>query len=255
MAECNALVTGGTSGIGLATARGLARAGCGRIALFSRGRRPVEPALRELKSLGVEAIHVKGDLTRSGDVESLIPRLVSEWGWLDVVAMSYGNPSCEPCGLEDHGWGDWLEAASMYLASTGVIARDLARINPRLATMIIFSSFTVNEPHPPLFIADTVRLGLKGLVRILARMAPGRVRPILVELGSFKTPGAVETVSRIARGAGFEEYWRRHVEGLSPLKRSGGLEELEELVGLLVRAPGYLTGAVIRFDGASTPCI
>lgn len=255
--DCNALVTGGTRGIGLAAARGLVRAGCGRVALFSRGRSGVGEALAQLRGLGAEAVHIQGDLARRGDVEALIPRLIGEWGRIDVVTMSYGNPRCEPCTLRDHAWTDWVEASSMYLASTAAIARDLARLNPVKATMIIFSSFTVNEPHPPLFIADTVRLGLKGLVKLLARMEPGRLRPILVELGSFRTPGALKTVSRIAASEGRdpEEYWRSHVEALSPLARAGRLEELEDVVAMLARSPEYLTGAVIRFDGASTPCI
>ncbi len=243
--------------MGLAAARGVVRAGCRRVALFARGTSGVEEALESLRGLGGEPLFINGDLTREASIEGLIPGVLREFGALDVVVMSYGNPGCEPCSLEDSGWRDWIEASSMYLASTGVIARDLVRYNSVKATLIVFSSFTVSEPHKPLFISDTVRHGLRALVRALSRMHPDKLRPILIELGSFMTPGAIKTISKLAEseGVSFNDYWKSKVEGLSPLRRAGSLDELEELISIILKTPEYMTGSIIRFDGASTPCV
>ncbi len=255
--SCRALVTGGTRGIGLAAARGLVKSGCRNIALFARGTGGVEEAIVDIKRLGGNPLFIKGDLRSRESIERLVPFILEKWGRLDVVVMSYGNLACEPCSLEASKWDDWIEASSMYLASTGVIARDLVKRNSVRAIFIIFSSFTVNEPHHPLFISDTVRLGFRALIRVLARNYSSKLRPILVELGSFMTPGAIATIAKLAKAEGedFNRYWSARVEGLSPLRRSGMLDEVEELVSLIVRSPDYMTGAVIRFDGASTSCI
>jgi len=254
---CRALVTGGTSGLGLTAVRALVKHGCKKIALFSRGVREVDPILNTLKSSGVEAVHIKGDLRNRSDVEYLVPRLVEMWDGIDIIIMSYGNPGCEPCTLIEATWDDWVDAFKLYIASTAIILSSLIRVNRVKSTVIIFSSFTVNEPHPPLILADTVRQGFRVLATLASRQYPDKVRVIILELGSFKTPGAIETVKKISKrhGLGFEEYWSRMVEDLSPLRRSGSLSELEDLLLYLYRSPEYLTGAAIRFDGASTKCI
>jgi len=249
------IVTASSRGVGFTAAKALAKAGY-NLVIGSRSEDRIKAAARRLaEEYRVDVIGIRLDLKSEGSLEAFLSRadeIVGEE--LEVFVVNYGNPSCEPCTVFEASWEDWLEAASMYLASTARILSWLRRHKP--VRTIIISSFTVREPHPPLGVADTVRQGLSVLVRLAAREEP-ELRPVLLLLGSFKTPGAIKTIGRLAGEAGFsfEEYWRRYVDSLSPLGRSGRLDELEDMILLLVRAPAYLTGATILFDGASSRCI
>ncbi len=250
---CRALVTGASRGIGFHAARAFLGMGC-RLVASARGVEGLRGAFAGLEG---RVLFFRADLRRRGDVESLVDYAFRELGGLEYVFLSYGNPSREPLELHEAMWDDWVEAFSMYVASTATIIRGLVERNPVKATLMVVSSFTVREDHPELVVSDTARSGLYRLVFTASRRYPGKIRGIILELGSFRTPGALRTASLIARRRGVdpEEFWRRNVEGLSPLGRAGGLEELEEMITLLAKSPEYLTGVVVRFDGASSCCI
>src|SRR5690349_6936643 len=79
-----ALVTGGSSGIGLATARELGRAGA-KVALVGRGKERGEAAERALREEGLEALYVPADMGRSEDIRRMVGTVVEKWGRLDVA--------------------------------------------------------------------------------------------------------------------------------------------------------------------------
>ncbi|BAN90328.1 oxidoreductase [Aeropyrum camini SY1 = JCM 12091] len=204
-------------------------------------------------SFGVVVEPLVGDLRVKGHVEAAVKHAVEVLGGVNAAVTAYGNISREPLTLREAEWEDWIEAAALYLASTSSLFKALASYNPVKSTVILLSSFTVAEPMDPLIVSDSVRAGLSRLVKSAARLYPEKIRPILLLLGSFRTPGALKTVGRIAevRGEELESVWRREVEMLSPLARSGRLEEFEEVIRLLVKSPEYMHGAIVVFDGAS----
>lgn len=250
-----AIVTASTRGIGYTAALALAEEGYSLV-VTSRDPARSKGVVDKLLERGApNAVLLQLDLSREESVKRFI--IESErvlQGSLRVMVINYGNPSCEPCTLASVEWRDWIEAAGMYLASTSELLRFASKYERVRA--IIISSFTTSELHPGLILADTVRRGLEALVKAATYEYKGRVLPVLLRLGSFRTPGAVETIKRLASKAGVdpEEYWRREVESRSPLQRAGRLEELKEVIKFLARAPDYLVGSSILFDGASSKC-
>ena len=252
----SALVTGASRGIGFHIAGALARRGY-RLAIMARGKKGLEAAARELRAVGAADVLVfPGDLRVEADVEAAVRSALEAFGGLDAVAMSYGNPSCEPCLLHEARWSDWLEAASLYLASTATVLRLLASENTRKTSVVLVSSATYLEPMPPLVVADTVRAGLVKLARLASREYPDKLRVNVLLLGSYDTPGARETIRRLAErvGASPEELWDREVRGRTPLGRTGDPEALGELAACLLEATDYLAGTAILVDGLMTPC-
>lgn len=255
MGVCRALVTATSRGIGFMALEALSSLGCITVSCSRSPDRMVE-ALREISRRYPESkvIPLECDLRVKDSVFNVVAYALRELSGLDYVVINYGNPSREPLNLHEAEWEDWMEASALYIASTATILKLLIERNPVKATTLIISSFTTVEPMPPLIVSDTVRSGLSRLVRVAAREYPSRIRPILLLLGSFDTPGARETIRRIAKSKNMdpEEVWKREVEGISPLRRVGRREELVELIKMLLKTPEYLTGATILFDGATS---
>jgi uncharacterized protein len=83
------LVTGASSGIGLATARAFARAGA-RLVLVARRPQPLAAAAREVRALGAEAVGVRGDVADRDSVEACFARAERRFGPVDVVVNNAG---------------------------------------------------------------------------------------------------------------------------------------------------------------------
>jgi NAD(P)-dependent dehydrogenase (short-subunit alcohol dehydrogenase family) len=79
-----ALITGGSSGIGLATALAFAREGA-RVVIAARRQKPGEDAVQQIESLGGEALFVPTDVSREESVQYLIARTVERFGRLDYA--------------------------------------------------------------------------------------------------------------------------------------------------------------------------
>ncbi|MCD0485157.1 3-oxoacyl-ACP reductase FabG [Streptacidiphilus sp. ASG 303] len=85
-----ALVTGGTSGIGLAVARGLAGSGF-RVFVCARSADAVELTVKELRQEGLEADGAAADVRRPEDVRALVAAAVERWGRIDVLVNNAGR--------------------------------------------------------------------------------------------------------------------------------------------------------------------
>ncbi len=251
---CSGIVFGGSKGLGYHSARALASMGCS-ILLFARTPEGLSQASRALRyEYHVEIETFRGDLRNKEDIVSALEKAYSQFDGLDHAIIAYGNISREPIGIDEAFWEDWIEASELYLASTAQILNHLYLYNSKPSTTVILNSFTVPEPMDLLVIPDTVRAGLSRLVRVASRKYAPKVRPLMILLGSFRTPGALRTVSEIAKRYSLSpgEFWRSEVEALSPLKRSGSLLEFERFMIRVLTAPEYLVGGVLVFDGGSS---
>ena len=90
-----AIITGGSKGIGLAVARMLARHGM-RVAVCARRREHVADAVRQIESLGVEALGVPCDVTSAEDVKRLVDETMKRFGRVDVLVNNAGTGGYAP---------------------------------------------------------------------------------------------------------------------------------------------------------------
>ncbi len=86
---CRCVVTGGSTGIGLATAKQLAQAG-GKVAICARTTDTLEAAASELREIGGEVLQVRVDVSREEEVGSLVRVVEDAWGGADLLINNAG---------------------------------------------------------------------------------------------------------------------------------------------------------------------
>jgi len=250
------LIVGGTSGMGLATARVLAAEGA---SLVVSGRDP-ERAERALASLpagdGTRAA-VTVDVQQAGDVERAVDEAVQILGRLDGLAVLTGMIGHEPATVADDRWTAFFE--DVLLGTVRAVRAALPHLTQRGGTIVTAAAYSIRAPHaqrlPYATLKSAVATFTKGIARTYGREG---VRANCV------APGAIETEAMHAmrqhfadeRGYPYEEALERvmvedwHLD--ISLGRPGKPEEVGELIAFLLSdRAAYLTGALINIDGGT----
>jgi 3-oxoacyl-[acyl-carrier protein] reductase len=231
-----AIVCGASAGIGLGIAEALAEEGA-NVAMFARRRDVLE---READRLG--ALAVRGDVSVPADLERLVGRTLEAFDGIDIVVNNSGGPPRTTALEMDE---ESIEAAVQLLLVSAV--RLTALCLPHLegsghGRIVTVTSSTVKEPVDNLALSNTVRPGVVGWSKTLAR-----------ELG----PKGI-TVNCIAPGRIDTERLKEvYPEGPSeadlatiPLGRLGAPREIGDLVAFLCSDRGaYVSGTTIPVDG------
>lgn len=184
--EKAAVVTGASSGIGLAIARALAEDGYG-VALAARRAGLLEEIAREL---GAPAVPVPTDVTESFQVESLIRVAVERFGRVDVVVTSAGVGHWRP--LEELDEETWDETIDVNLKGTYLVARAaLPHLRASKGYLVTISSVsgTVGQAGGTAYNAS--KWGVRGFTQSFLREArEDGVRATAVCPGVVATPMA-----------------------------------------------------------------
>lgn len=103
-----AVVTGGATGVGRATALELARQGCSVLVNYSRSRDEAEATAADVRALGVQGVAIRADVAVDADCRAMIDSAVREFGRLDVLVQSAGTTVFIPHGdldaVKDEHW-------------------------------------------------------------------------------------------------------------------------------------------------------
>ena len=103
-----ALITGGGTGVGRATALALARRGCAVAVNYSRSRDEAERTAADARALGVPAVALRADVAEDGECRELVAAALAELGRLDLLVQSAGRTVFVPHGdlekLDAQAW-------------------------------------------------------------------------------------------------------------------------------------------------------
>lgn len=244
----NALVIGGSQGLGFACAQALAAEGV-RVAV--NGRDP-DKAQQSAQSLGAACIALPGDVSDPAARQQLIERFHQQLGRVDILITNAGGPPPGP--LEQHGRETWLAALETNMLS----AIDFAsRVLPAMkqagfGRIVNITSFTVREPYPNMGLATGVRAGLTGAMASLAR----EVAPYGITVNNI-LPGLMDTgaLVRVYRaqsereGISMQEAKQRMADSI-PMKRLGLADDFGPVCAFMCsKLAGYITGQNITVDG------
>ncbi len=237
------VVSGGSSGLGYASASALVSDGA-RVVVGSRRAGRVDSAADRLGGARY-AVGVPGDLAAPDTPTRLIEAARASYGRLDGALISVGGPpGGTACEMTDERWRAGFE--SVFLGALR-LARSVAAGLGAGGSIAFVLSTSVRQPIGGLAISNGLRPGLAMLAKTLAdELGPRGIRV------NGLLPGSIETdrICELEAGGADPGAHRADREAAIPLRRYGRPEEFGAVAAFLLSpAASYLTGAMIPVDG------
>lgn len=246
-----ALLTGGSSGLGFAAARALARQGA-RIALSSRGGEKLEAAGARLAQEGTEVRTFAADVRDAASLEALAGNAERALGPIDILVANGGGPTAKPASeLEE---ADWEAAIPLVLLFVPRLCRLVlpGMRERRWGRIVAINSVSARQPIPNLALSNALRPAVLGYLKTLSQeVAADGVTVNAVLPGYTLTERQEELAKANAARTGRppEEIVAGWI-GNTPIGRMAEPEEIGAMIGFLCSpAASYVTGQSIAVDG------
>lgn len=238
-----ALVTGGGTGMGYATATEMARCGA-RIAVLGRRIEPIENCAKAIRDSGGEAFAVSADIREPDQIDAAMQRIGEQFGRLDILVNNAGGQFVAPArDLNNKGFET-------------VIRNNL--IGSWQVTKAAADRFMLNNGGSIVFVTACVRSGLSGFVHTAAARGgvTAMMKTLAYEWAEFGirlncvAPGTIKTEA-LGRYPIPPEKWLKLNRNV--LGRMGGVEDIAAAIIFLSSPLGqFVTGEDWYIDGGET---
>ena len=236
-----AVITGGSSGIGLATAKLFQQAGA-RVAISGRNQQALDAAAKEL---GNGIVTVRADAGKVPDTEALFAAVTGKLGRIDVLFANAGVAKFAPVGDVSEAFYDEIFDINVK----GVfftLQKAIPFLNDKAS--IILNTSVVNQtglPNTSVYAAS--KAAVRSLARTLAAELAGRgIRVNVVSPGPIETP----IFGKMGLPKEALDAFATNIISQIPLKRFGQPEEVAQTALFLASdASSYITGVEVNVDG------
>ncbi len=235
-----ALVTGASSGLGLACARALAAEGA-MVAIVSRSQ---ERLLEAAADIGEDVVPIVADVSDPSAVGDMVDAAIALLGGVDILIANAGGPP--PGNFAETDLELYEPALRLNLLSTVAMCQAVvpAMRARRWGRVVAITSIAVREPIDRLILSNTARAGLTGFLKTLAR----EVAPDGVTVNSLQ-PG-LHATERLHSVYGAD------LSGVAAGIPAGGVGDPDDFGSLAAflcsEHAGFVTGAAIPVDGGAS---
>jgi NAD(P)-dependent dehydrogenase (short-subunit alcohol dehydrogenase family) len=236
-----AVVTGGNSGIGLATAKRLQEEGA-RVAIAGRSKKTLDEAV---KTIGNGVVAVQADVAKLADLDKLYAEVLRKLGKIDVLFVNAGIAQFAP--LADTTESKFDEQFDINIKGAYfTIQKALPLLNDG-ASIILNTSVAGSTGNPGTSAYAATKAALRSLARTAAAELVGRgIRVNTVAPGPIETP----IMGRTGLPKDALDDFVKGVIAEVPMKRLGQPEEVAATVAFLAsKDASYITGVEINVDG------
>ena len=244
-----AVITGGNSGIGLATAREF-KANGARVVIFGRNRQSLDQAAA---GLGGDVLAVQGDVRNLGDIDRLFADTSQKFGKVDILVVNAGIAKFAPVDSLPKSLFDEL-CDIHFKGSFFTVQKALSHMVDGSSVILVSSCDADKQGRAGTSIYNAAKAAVRSLARSLsAELLPRRIRVNVLSPGMTDTP--IITREGGPPGVTPEEI-AAAITRTIPLRRRGTPEEMARAMLFLASADSsYCLGSELLVDGGLTQLV
>ena len=249
-----ALVTGASSGIGLAIARALGEAGADVVINYVAGEDQAQALVEEIRAMGSRAIALRADVSDEAQVHEMFKKMIDELSTIDILVNNAGMQQDAP--FPEMTLAQWNKVLAVNLTGQFLCAREAVREFIRRGVRVEVSCsagkiICISSVHEVIPWAGHVNYAAsKGGIMLMMKSIAQEVAAYRIRVNSI-CPGAIRTP--INRAAWDTEAAYSALLRLIPYKRIGEPEDIGRVaVWLASDYADYVHGASLFVDGGMT---
>lgn len=242
-----AIITGGSDGLGRASALKLAAEGA-KVAIAARRAEHLQRAADEIRAAtGADVLAVPADVTVAADCERLAQAALQRWGRVDILLNNAGTSAAAGFAeVDDRKWQeDWeLKVMGAVRMCRLVLPHMQRQRDGRIVNITTVSGKTPKARSLPTSVSRAAGINLTKA--LACEYAPDNVRVNTICIGLVHSA----QIDRMAKGGDLEAHYARLAKERVPLGRVAQATEFADLFAFLVSdRASYITGTAINFDG------